>query len=150
MLSQNSLWGTQESHTEPHNSWCSSHNLNHVPLNTSQLHYSLIHLIKFTNTNHVVTSFFLRVKLKKKYTQKSKYNGVQQNNLTILQNSCEWNRWVLERSSSKTQSISVAMEHCSVEHQAFAVETYLKKKNDSVLTQKIFHRHFNINRNECL
>ena len=35
--------------------------------------------------------------------------------LTILQNSCEWNRWhgefVLECPSSETQSISVAMEH---------------------------------------
>jgi len=50
----------------------------------------------------------------------------------ILQNSCEWNRWrgefVLERSSSHTQSISVAMECWSVEHRVFAVETYLKKQ----------------------
>jgi hypothetical protein len=72
--------------------------------------------------------------------------------MTILQNSCEWNRWrgefVLERSSSETQSISVAMERWSVEHQAFAVETYLKN-NDFVLTQRIFRRHFNIHRNEC-
>jgi hypothetical protein len=49
-----------------------------------------------------------------------------------LQNSCEWNRWrgefVLERPSSQTQSISVAMERWSVEHRAFAVETYLKKR----------------------
>jgi hypothetical protein len=64
----------------------------------------------------------------------------------------EWNRWhgkfVLERSSSETQSISVAMEHLSVEHWAFAVEAYLKK-NDSVVTQRIFRRHFNIHRNEC-
>jgi len=69
---------------------------------------------------------------------------VQQKCLPILQNSCEWNRWyeefVLERSSSKTQSISVAMQHWSVEHRAFAVETYFKN-NDSVLAQKIF-RHF--------
>ena len=39
---------------------------------------------------------------------------VRQKYLTILQNSCEWNRWreefVLERLSSETQSISVAME----------------------------------------
>jgi len=52
--------------------------------------------------------------------------------MTILQNSCECNRWrgkfVLERSSSETQSISVAMERWSVEHRAFAVETYLKKQ----------------------
>jgi hypothetical protein len=51
--------------------------------------------------------------------------------LTILQNSCEWNRWrgefFLERSSSETQSISIAMERWSVEHRAFAVETYFKK-----------------------
>ena len=43
--------------------------------------------------------------------------------MTILQNSCECNRWrgkfVLERSSSETQSISVAMERWSVEHRAF-------------------------------
>ena len=32
--------------------------------------------------------------------------------------------FVLERSSSETQSNSVAMEHWSVEHRAFAVETY--------------------------
>jgi hypothetical protein len=52
--------------------------------------------------------------------------------LTILQNTCEWNRWRgefdLERSSIETESISVAMERWSVEHRAFAVETYLKKK----------------------
>jgi len=78
MLSQNSLWGTQESHKEPHNSWCSSHSLNQVPLNTSQLHYCLTHLIKFTNIIHVVTSLILRVKQKKKkkYIQKSKYYNV--------------------------------------------------------------------------
>jgi len=56
---------------------------------------------------------------------------VRQKYLTILQNSCEWNRWrgefVLERSSSETQSISVGMEHWSVEHRAFAVETIKKK-----------------------
>jgi len=77
---------------------------------------------------------------------------VRQKYLTILQNSCKWNRWrgefVLERSSSETPSISVAMERRSVEHRAFAVETYFKN-NDSVLTQRIFRRHFNIHRNEC-
>ena len=45
-----------------------------------------------------------------------------------LQHSCEWNSWrggfVLERPPSETQSISVAMELWSVEHRAFAVETY--------------------------
>jgi hypothetical protein len=77
---------------------------------------------------------------------------VRQKYLTNLQNSCEWNRWrgefVLERSSSETQSIAVAMECWSEEHRAFAVETYFKN-NDSVLTQRIFRRHFNIHRNEC-
>jgi hypothetical protein len=77
---------------------------------------------------------------------------VRQKYMTIWQNSSEWNRWhgefVLERSSSKTQSISVAMEFWSVEHWAFAVETYLKN-NDSVLTQRIFRPHFNVHQNEC-
>jgi len=77
---------------------------------------------------------------------------VRQKYLTILQNSCEWNRWrgefVLGRSPNETQSISVAMERWSVEHRAFAVETYFKN-NDSVLTPRIFRRHFNIHRNEC-
>jgi hypothetical protein len=40
------------------------------------------------------------------------------------------------------------MERWSVEHRAFAVETYFKN-NDSFLTQRIFRRHFNIHRNEC-
>ena len=61
------------------------------------------------------------------------------------------NRWrrkfVLERPSSETQSISVVMERWSVEHWAFAVEMYLKN-NDSVLTERIFCQHFNIHRNE--
>jgi len=43
---------------------------------------------------------------------------VRQKYLTILQNRCQWNRWhgefVLERSSSETKSISVAMERWSV------------------------------------
>jgi hypothetical protein len=34
------------------------------------------------------------------------------------------------------------MERWSVEHRAFVVETYFKN-NDSVLTQRIFRRHFN-------
>jgi hypothetical protein len=36
--------------------------------------------------------------------------------------------FVLERPSSETQSISVAMERRSVEHRAFVVETYFKKQ----------------------
>jgi hypothetical protein len=62
-----------------------------------------------------------------------KIHSVRQKYLTILQNSSEWNRWrgefVLERSSSETQSISVAMERWSVEHRAFAVETFSKTTN---------------------
>jgi hypothetical protein len=77
---------------------------------------------------------------------------VRQKYLTILQNSCEWNRWrgefVLERPTSEAQSISVVMEHWSVEHQVFAVETYFKN-NDSLLTQRKILWHFNINRKEC-
>jgi len=92
-----------------------------------------------------VQSVYCAVRAESLYRVRQKY-------LTILQNSCEWNRWrgefVLERSSSETQSISVAMERWSVEHRAFAVETYFKN-NDSVLTQRIFRRHFNIHRNEC-
>jgi hypothetical protein len=76
---------------------------------------------------------------------------VWQKYMTIWQNSSEWKHWrgefVLERSSSETQSISVAMERWYVEHQAFSVETYLK--NNSVLTQGIFRWHFKIHRNEC-
>ena len=76
----------------------------------------------------------------------------RQKYLTILQNSCEWNRWcgkfALERSSNETQSISFGMERWSVQHRAFAVETYFKN-NNSVLTQMIFRRHFNIHQNEC-
>jgi len=41
------------------------------------------------------------------------------------------------------------MERWSVQHQAFAVETYFKN-NDSVLTQRIFRRHFDIHRNVSL
>ena len=41
------------------------------------------------------------------------------------------------------------MEHWSVEHQAFAVETYLKN-NNSVVTQWIFRRQFNIHRNDSV
>jgi len=41
---------------------------------------------------------------------------------------CKRNRWggefLLERPSSETQSISIAMECWSVQHQAFAVEKY--------------------------
>ena len=46
------------------------------------------------------------------------------------------------------KTISVAMESWSVERRAFAVETIFKNY-DSVFTQKIFRRHFNIHRNEC-
>jgi len=76
----------------------------------------------------VVESVYSAVRTNSLYRVRQKY-------LTILQNSCEWNRWrgefVLERPSSETQSISVAMERWSVEHRVFAVETYFKN-NDSV------------------
>ena len=53
---------------------------------------------------------------------------VHQKYLAIWRHNCEWNRWcgefVLERPSSETRSISVAVECWSVEHWAFAVETY--------------------------
>jgi hypothetical protein len=74
----------------------------------------------------------LFVTITKKYRVRQKY-------LTILLNSCEWDRWhgefVLERSSSETKSVSVAMERWSVQHWAFTVEMYFKN-NDSVLTQE--------------
>jgi hypothetical protein len=48
----------------------------------------------------------------------AEYVPVRQKYLTNLQNSCEWSRWcgkfVVERPSSETQSISVAMERWSV------------------------------------
>ena len=76
---------------------------------------------------------------------------VRQKYLTIWQHNCEWNCWcgefVFERPSSETQSISVAMERWSVEHRAFAVETYFKNNDSVVLTQRICLRHFNIRRN---
>ena len=79
---------------------------------------------------------------------------VRQKYLTIWQHSCEWNRWhgefVLERPSSETQSISVAMERWSVQHRAFAVETYFQNKDSVVVTQRIFRRHFNIHRNDSV
>jgi len=77
---------------------------------------------------------------------------VRQKYLTILKNSCEWNRWhgefVLERPTSEAQSIWFAIESWSVEHRAFAVETYFEN-DDSVLIQRIFCRHFNFHRKEC-
>ena len=36
-----------------------------------------------------------------------------------------------------------------MEHRGFAVETYFLK-NDSVVTQRIFHRHFNVHRNDSV
>jgi len=71
--------------------------------------------------------------------------------MMIWQHSCEWNHWhgefVLECPSSETQSISVTMEHWSVEHRAFAVETYLKNNDSVIVTQQIFRRHFNMHGN---
>jgi len=78
---------------------------------------------------------------------------VRQKYLTIWQHNCEWNCWcgefVFECPSNETQSISVAMEHWSVQHRTFAVETYFK--NDSVvLTQRICLRHFNVHRKDSV
>ena len=79
---------------------------------------------------------------------------VRQKYLMIWQHSCEWNRWrgefVLERPSSETQSISIAMECWSVQHRAFAVETYFYNNHSVVVTQRIFRRHFNIHRNDSV
>jgi ribosomal protein S15P/S13E len=54
------------------------------------------------------------------------------------------------RPSSEAQSISVAVERWSVEHRAFAVETYSKNKDSVILTQHIFRRHCNIHRNDSV
>jgi hypothetical protein len=79
---------------------------------------------------------------------------VREKFLTIWQLSCECNRWcvqfVLERPSSETQSISVAMERWSLGHRAFAVETYLKNNDSVVVTQRIVRRHFNIHQNDSV
>ena len=49
----------------------------------------------------------------------------------ILQHSCDWNHWHgefdLERPSSETQSMSVAIERWSVDHRAFAVRRFFSK-----------------------
>jgi len=89
-----------------------------------------------------------------KYREETDLYRVRQKYLTIWQHSCEWNCWcgevVFERASSETQSISVAMERWSVEHRAFAVETYLKNNDSVVLAQRICLRHFNIHRNDSV
>jgi hypothetical protein len=42
------------------------------------------------------------------------------------------------------------MERWSVEHQAFAVETYFKNNDSVVVTQRIFRQHFNIHWNSLV
>ena len=42
------------------------------------------------------------------------------------------------------------MEHWSVEHWAFIVETYFKNNDSVIVTQWIFHRHFNIHQNNSV
>jgi hypothetical protein len=75
---------------------------------------------------------------------------VRQKYLTIWQMCNRWRvEFVLERSSFETKSISVAMQRWSLQHRAFAVETYLKN-NDSVVTQRIIRCHFNIHRNDSV
>jgi uncharacterized membrane protein YpjA len=123
-----------------------------VPLSPCPLSYILFTLNKYTHSARLpLTNCHSQLHVKCFSRCCIKYR-VWQKYLTILQNSCEWNHWhrefVLECSSSETQSISVAMEHWSVKHQAFAVVTYFKN-NDSVLTQSIFCWHFNIHRNKC-
>ena len=51
---------------------------------------------------------------------------------------------------SVTQSISVTVEHWLPERSVFAVETYFKNNNSVVLTQWIFHWHFNIHQNSSV
>jgi len=57
----------------------------------------------------------------------------------IWQHSCKWNLWrgefVLERPSSETQSISVAIDSWSAEQRAFTVQTYFQNNNSVVVTQ---------------
>jgi hypothetical protein len=108
--------------------------------------------IDSSNSHHVVVLATFQFTAHAYLIDSQSMYRVRQKYLTILQSSCEWNRWcgefVLERPSSETQSISVAMERWSVQHRAFAVESYFKN-NDSFVSQKIFRRHFNIHRNEC-
>ena len=70
---------------------------------------------------------------------------------TLLRLNCKWTCWrgefVLECPSSETQSISVTMEHWSVEYPDFGVETYFKNNDSVVVTQRIFRRHFIIHWN---
>ena len=42
------------------------------------------------------------------------------------------------------------MERWSVEHRAFAMETYLKNNDSVFLTERIFRQHFNILRNDSV
>ena len=42
------------------------------------------------------------------------------------------------------------MERWSVEHRAFAVETYFQNNDSVVVTQRIFRRYFNIHRNDSV
>jgi hypothetical protein len=39
------------------------------------------------------------------------------------------------------------MHRWSVEHRAFAVETFFKNNGSATVTQRVFRRHFNIGRN---
>jgi hypothetical protein len=42
------------------------------------------------------------------------------------------------------------MEHWSVQHRAFAAETYFKNNDSVIVTLRIFRRHFNIHRNDSV
>jgi hypothetical protein len=112
--------------------------------------HSLFHLYIINSLCRLLKVHTLSVKIQDTFIFMYR---VRQIYLTFWQHRCEWNCWcgefVFGRPSSETQSISVAMECWSVQHRAFAVETYFK--NDSVvLTQWIFRRHFNIHRNNSV
>ena len=57
------------------------------------------------------------------------------------------NTW---RFGNTTVSGTVGVGNLSVEHRAFAVETYFKNNDPVVLTQRICLRHFNIHRNDSV
>ena len=57
------------------------------------------------------------------------------------------NTW---RFGNTTVSGTVGVGNLSVEHRAFAVETYFKNNDPVILTQRICLRHFNIHRNDSV
>jgi hypothetical protein len=57
---------------------------------------------------------------------------------------------VIERPSSETPSISIAIERWSVQHRTFVVETSFKNNDSVVVTQRRFRRQFNIHRKDSV